>query len=119
MAGEAILAYIPDQMFSVQLREAAIKRQSTVSLVGNTTGFITRLQQMLPALVILDLAVVGGDIDHLVRMSKASGSRVIAYGPHVQMELLERARVAGCDAVYPISRFKMDTEDILAQWLKE
>ncbi len=117
MAGEAILAFVPDLMFSVQLREAASKQGCTIAFVDNSADFSARLPQVEPALVILDLATVGAQADALVRVSKQSGSRIVAFGPHVQTELLASAERAGCDAVYPNSKFKMDTEAIIAQWL--
>ncbi len=117
MAGEAILAYVPDLMFSVQLREAAVKQGCTIAFVDNPADFSDRLPLVLPALVILDLASVGANVDAVVRASKQGGSRTVAFGPHVQKELLAGAERAGCDAVYPNSKFKMDTEAIIAQWL--
>jgi hypothetical protein len=35
----------------------------------------------------------------------AAGVPVLAYGPHVEAELLERARAAGARAVYPRGQF--------------
>lgn len=117
MAGEAILAYVPDLMFNVQLREAAAKSQSTIALVGNREEFYARLEKVRPHLVVLDLAAVGADLERLVEKAKAAHSTVIAYGPHVQKELFARAKSAGCEAVYPNSKFKMDTYAILSEWL--
>ncbi len=117
MAGEAILAFVPDLMFSVQLREAAGKQGCTIAFVDNPADFSDRLPQVDPALVILDLVTVGAQVEALVRASKQSGSRIIAFGPHVQKDLLANAERAGCDAVYRNSKFKMDTEAIIAQWL--
>lgn len=119
MAGEAILAFVPDLMFNVQLREAAAKGQNTIALVGTRDEYYQRLTQVHPALVVLDLAAVGADLERLVEKAKAAGGKVIAYGPHVQKELFSRAERAGCDAVYPNGKFKMDTYDILLEWLRK
>ena len=43
--------------------------------------------------------------------------RVIAYGSHVNTELLKAARDAGCDHVLPQSKFVALLETDLAKWL--
>jgi hypothetical protein len=43
--------------------------------------------------------------------------RVVAYGPHVNAELLHAARVAGCDPVLPRSKFVEQLETELPNWL--
>jgi hypothetical protein len=43
--------------------------------------------------------------------------RVIAYGSHVETELLRDARRAGCDAALPRSLFVEKLEQEIASWL--
>lgn len=117
MAGEAIVALVPDLMFSVQLREAAAQDQYTVSLVGSRAELEERMNDVAPSLVVLDLQSAGADLTAMISAGKRAGARVIGYGPHVQTALLEAAEAAGCDAVYPNSKFKMDTREILTQWM--
>ncbi len=119
MAGEAILAFVQDPMFSVQLREAAAKGQDTVSVVTSVAEFEQRIGQVHPKLTILDLGAVGADLETVIRTTKQQGSKAIAYGPHIMKDLFERARQLGCDAVYPNSRFKMSTEAILSEWINK
>lgn len=117
MAGQAIVALVPDLMFSVQLREAAALEQYTVSLVGSRAEYDERLADVAPSLIVLDLLSAGTEMGAMVEAAKRIGACVIAYGPHVQTGLLQAAQEAGCDAVYPNSKFKMDTREILTQWL--
>ncbi|OPG15256.1 hypothetical protein [Ferroacidibacillus organovorans] len=117
MAGKAILAFVPDLMFSVQLREAAGRDDDVVTVVKQQEDYEQKLTQVAPALVVLDLSSVGGDLEHMVSLAKRSGAHVVAFGPHVQKDLLARAKTAGCDAVFPNSKFKMDTESILQEWV--
>ncbi|PWI58104.1 hypothetical protein [Sulfoacidibacillus thermotolerans] len=117
MAGQAVFAFVPDSMFSVQLREAVAKLDGTIAFASNVQEFKTRIGQVLPALVILDLASIGSDLEEMVQVSKQSGSKVIGFAPHAQKESLARALRAGCDAAYANAKFKMETETILQEWL--
>lgn len=116
VAGRAILALVPDLMFSVHLREAAARMDDSVAVVDTAADFRERLQEMRPTLAIVDLMAAGGDVEELVTASHAVGCRLIGFGPHAQRELLKQAESAGCDAVYPNSRFKMQTGEILQEW---
>ncbi|MCY0894222.1 MAG: hypothetical protein OWR52_12075 [Acidibacillus sp.] len=117
MAGQAVFAFVPDSMFSVQLREAVAKQNGSVAFTSNIQDFQSRLQQVLPALVILDLVAVGGEISNIVSLCRQSGSKVVAFAPHAQGDLFVMAEHEGCDQVYSSAAFKMDIESILAKWL--
>lgn len=72
-----------------------------------------------PRCVIVDLDNPGLDLPALL---KALGEivprpRVVAYGPHVNAELLHAARAAGCDPVLPRSKFVEQLERELPGWL--
>jgi AmiR/NasT family two-component response regulator len=56
--------------------------------------------------VVIDLARNAG----LVAAARAAapGARIVAFGPHVDTEVLEQARADGADAVLPRSRFFQD-----------
>ena len=43
--------------------------------------------------------------------------RLIGYGSHVNKELLQAARDAGCDTVLPRSQFARDLETALPGWM--
>ena len=61
--------------------------------------------------VLLDLTYPGLDVSKIV--SDAAGLRVVAYGPHVEAEMLRAARRAGCDLVLPRSKFVEELPAIL------
>ncbi len=54
-------------------------------------------------LVVVDLTRPGA-LDALEALDGA-GTRVVGFGPHVEGDLLDAARRAGCDEVLPRSRF--------------
>jgi CheY-like chemotaxis protein len=69
-----------------------------------------------PALIILDLNARGGALEAL-RELQAAGNQipVIAFLSHVQTELAEQARAAGCTEVMPRSKFTQDLAAILGR----
>lgn len=117
MAGEAVLAYVSDQMFAVQLRESAAKTATTLSFAASVKDFKERLQQVQPFLVILDLTAAGAELESLIKDSKANNTKVIAFGPRAQEDVLNKAKEFGCDAVYTNSTFKPYPDEVLKMWL--
>ena len=69
-----------------------------------------------PALIVVDLNARGNPVDALDRL-KAAGNQtpVIAFLSHVQTELAERARVAGCSEIMPRSKFTQELAAILGR----
>jgi hypothetical protein len=63
--------------------------------------------------VIADLQALGGDPAAAVRVLVAAGKTVLAFGPHVQGEMLAAARAAGA-VVLPRSVFLQRLPDLLA-----
>jgi hypothetical protein len=68
--------------------------------------------------VIVDLDNPGLDLEVLMTALReiAPAPRVVAYGPHVNAELLRAARLAGCDLVLPRSKFVEQLETDLSNW---
>ena len=75
--------------------------------------------QGLPRCVILDLNTPGLDIDALLQEIVAITPRpfVVGYGSHVDAATLKRARDAGCDVVWPRSKFVEDLARAMPEWL--
>lgn len=67
--------------------------------------------------VLVDLHHAGLDLAVLLADLRAAGvKRVIAFGSHVDAELLKAARRAGCDLVMPRSQFSAELEAKLVEW---
>ncbi len=66
-------------------------------------------------LAIIDLGLRGLDIDAVTKQLQTGNNelKIIAYGPHVNAELLEMAKRAGCDTVMPRSQFDQQIGAIL------
>jgi CheY-like chemotaxis protein len=78
--------------------------------------------QQTPRCVLVDLSHPGLVITDLIRHLHALGSPapyVVAYGSHVDTATLRTAREAGCDVVWPRSKFVEELAQSLPEWMKE
>jgi CheY-like chemotaxis protein len=77
-------------------------------------------RQTPPCCVILDLHTPGLAIDELVRELSALERKpfVVGYGSHVDAAALKKAREAGCDIVWPRSKFVEELTAALPQWFR-
>ena len=98
-----VVAYVPDLMDRSRLAR------------GGDVAFVATPAELAAAAEGADVVVVDlsrpGVLDALPGLS---GVRTIGFGSHVDRELLEAARGAGCDEVLPRSRFFARVEEILA-----
>ncbi len=111
-----VVALVDDLFFQAKLQETA--RQVGVELKTVATGdaLLAEAQQSAPALLIVDLNARSGAIEALERLRATGNQRpVVAFLSHVQVELAERAKAAGCLQVMPRSKFTQNLAAILAQ----
>ncbi len=111
-----VVALVDDLFFQAKLQETA--RQVGVELKTVATGdaLLAEAQRSAPALLIVDLNARSGAIEALERLRAAGNQRpVVAFLSHVQVELAERAKAAGCQQVMPRSKFTQNLAAILAQ----
>src|SRR3977135_4035901 len=101
------------------------KLLGTAKLTGISPQTVATGEQLLKAaaanpaaLVIVDLNARQGALDAVEQLCKSNGPggprRVIAFLSHVQTELAERARAAGCQDVMPRSKFTQNLAAILS-----
>jgi CheY-like chemotaxis protein len=119
-----VIVLIDDLFFQAKLFETA----KLVGITLETAATGEQLQKAAganpEALVIVDLNARQGALDAVEQLCKGNGERPISNGPgnprrviaflsHVQTELAERARAAGCRDVMPRSKFTQDLAAIL------
>ena len=91
------------------------------TLEMKTARTVEQVRQMVsadpPACVIVDLHHPGLDLAALIREVRNGGRcTIVGYGSHVAAELLQQARVAGCDVVLPRSKFVEELATSLPTW---
>lgn len=98
-----VLGCIHELMFSTRLRD-------TARLLGHECEVVRRAPEVAGRLegtdvVVIDLMVAGGGALDAVAAARAAGVPVVAYGEHVQADVLAAAREAGADEVWTRSEF--------------
>jgi len=109
-----VVALMDDIFFQMKVAETA-KHLGIEFKVATTTDALLGLLEPRPQLVIVDLNARNQPIDAIVKLRAASKDiRVVAFLSHVQRELAEQARIAGCDEVMPRSSFTQNLAEILS-----
>lgn len=111
-----VLALVDDLFFQAKMMETA--RQVGVDFRACSTpeALLAEIANQPPKLVLIDLNAhsnVLGAIESL--KTAASGVPLVAYLSHVQAELAQQARAAGCCEVMPRSQFARDLATILVR----
>ena len=91
----------------------------TIKPARSAPALLSGVAEQTPTCVIVDLSNPGLDVSDLItrlRETCAPMPFVAAYGSHVDMETLQKARAAGCDAVWPRSKFVQELPWALPKW---
>jgi DNA-binding NarL/FixJ family response regulator len=108
-----VVALMDDIFFQMKVAETAKHLGIEFKVATNTDALLSLLEPR-PQLVIVDLNARNQPIDAIVKLRAASKDvRVVAFLSHVQRDLAEQARNAGCDEVMPRSSFTQNLAEIL------
>ncbi len=85
--------------------------------VSSTDNLLLAWEESPAQLIVVDLTLPGLDVEEVVQWIHAQQTRVtvIAFGPHVQLKILEQAEQFGCDYVYVRGEFFAQMQNILLQ----
>jgi DNA-binding NtrC family response regulator len=111
-----VVALVDDLFFQAKLLETAKQVGVEVRTCTAPDALYAEIGKAVPKLVVVDLNARSGPFEALERL-QASGSKIplIAFHSHVQVDLAERARAAGCSDVMPRSKFTQNLATILAR----
>jgi hypothetical protein len=111
-----------DLMFAAGL-EAKLKALGYQPSFADTAPAFDRLLKAWPALVLVNAGSPTLDWEHLVDHAKNESQwrqvPILAYGPHVDLELRERALAAGCEAFVARSAIANSLPGLVAKWAWE
>jgi DNA-binding NarL/FixJ family response regulator len=111
---ERVVALMDDIFFQMKVAETA-KHLGLEFKVASNADALLGLLEPRPQLVIVDLNARSQPIDAIVRLRAAAPDiRIVAFLSHVQRELAEQAKNAGCDEVMPRSSFTQNLVGILS-----
>jgi len=111
-----VAALVDDLFFQSKMMETA--RQVGVDLCACSTpeALAAEISAGAPRLVVIDLNAQGNPLEAVQQvLSLGKGIPLIAYLSHVQTDLAESARAAGCLDVMPRSKFTRDLAAIFAR----
>jgi CheY-like chemotaxis protein len=109
-----------DLVFVSRISATAQAQGLSVRQARTPAELMMLARQNRPAGFILDLQNPGLDLPALLielRATCVPMPRVMGYGSHVEKQLLQAAREAGCDPVLPRSQFVKLLDSQLLEWL--
>lgn len=111
-----VLALLDDIFFQAKLLETAKQLGVDLRTCQTPDALEAEIAKATPKLVLVDLNAHTNPLDAVGRV-RASGREIplIGFLSHVQLDLAERARVAGCREVMPRSKFTQNLATILAR----
>ncbi len=109
-----VVALMDDIFFQMKVAETA-KHLGLEFKVATNADALLALLEPRPQLVIVDLNARSQPIEVIAKVRAASPElRVVAFLSHVQRELAEQAKNAGCEEVMPRSVFTQNLSQILS-----
>jgi CheY-like chemotaxis protein len=110
------VALIDDLFFQAKVIETAKHLGVSLRVCGTPDALLTAIAQQAPRLIIVDLNARSQPLTAIQRLPDAARAiPLIAFLSHVQTDLAENARAAGCREVMPRSAFTRDLATILAR----
>ncbi len=114
----AVVILEPDLFFSVRLEDVVRSAGGEPVTIVNADQFVATVEQFFPVLTLLDLKTPG-DWESAVRQCKVKPhtrqTPVYAFGSHVDVETLRRAREAGADHAWARSRMMEQLVEVVGR----
>ena len=111
-----VLALIDDIFFQAKLLETAKQVGVELRACATPDALDAEIAKAAPKLVVVDLNARSNPLEAVGRVRATRGEiPLIGFLSHVQVDLAERARAAGCGEVMPRSKFTQNLATILSR----
>jgi CheY-like chemotaxis protein len=111
-----VVALVDDLFFQAKLAETARLVGVELRTCGTPDAMLAEIAQAPPKLIVVDLNARSNALEAVERVRSSAGHiPLLGFLSHVQVELAEKARAAGCHDVMPRSKFTRDLATILGQ----
>jgi DNA-binding NtrC family response regulator len=111
-----VVALVDDLFFQAKMLETAKHLGVELRTCTTPDALDAEIAKSKPRLVVVDLNARGNPLDAVARMrANAAEIPLLGFLSHVQVDLADRARAAGCHDVMPRSKFTRDLATILGQ----
>jgi len=111
------IALIDDVFFLAKVHQTAKLTGVTLETASTGEQLLKAAEASPASLILVDLNARQGALDAVEKLCAANATgnprHVIAFLSHVQTDLAERARAAGCSEVMPRSKFTQNLAEIL------
>jgi len=117
-----LLALEKDLFFAVRMRDTLRHHGMEVTIVRTLPAFMQRLAvtgEEKPALVIVDTATTGVDLEAAIHQARKHDFLVLAFGSHMDLEARAKALQAGARRVVANSKFTSDMPGLVQRMLSE
>jgi DNA-binding NtrC family response regulator len=111
-----VLAFIDDIFFQAKLIETAKQLGLEIRTCQTPEALDAEIAKDAPKLIVVDLNARANPLDAVSRV-QARGQKIplVGFLSHMQLDLAERARAAGCREVMPRSKFSENLATILTR----
>lgn len=116
--GARALLLDPDLFFSVKVSATLRHVNLTTVTVRSAEEWARRLAAEPFAVALVNISARGVDWTTAIRVARAAGAPVIAYGSHVETEAHAQARAAGATRVIANSKLAADLPGIVERVLR-
>ncbi|MGD0964132.1 MAG: response regulator [Candidatus Acidiferrales bacterium] len=111
-----VVALVDDLFFQAKLAETAKALGVELRTCGTPDALLAEIAQNPPGLVVVDLNARNNPLDAVARVQASAGHiPLLGFLSHIQVDLAEKARAAGCHDVMSRSKFTRDLATILGQ----
>jgi len=111
-----IFALVDDIFFQSKMMETAKQVSAEMKSFAAGDTLLAELERQKPKLVVVDLNARQSPMETIAAIrAREANIRIVAFFSHVQTELANRARQAGCTEVMPRSKFTRDLATIFLQ----
>jgi CheY-like chemotaxis protein len=111
-----VVALVDDLFFQAKLVETAKHLGVELRTCTTPDAMLAEIAENPPRLVVVDLNARNNPLEAVERMRASAGEiPLLGFLSHVQVELAQKARAAGCHDVMPRSKFTQNLATILAQ----
>ena len=111
-----VLALVDDLFFQAKMTETARRVGVALQTVASGDALVAAAAPQEHRLVLVDLNARQGALAAVEQLRASGNSQpIVGFLSHVQTELAEKARAAGCQEVLPRSKFTADLAEILGR----
>lgn len=116
-----VVGLIADVFFGISVRNAIRKLGFEAQIIKSLDDLDQTVAVYEPDMLVVDMSLLGSDEENweAVRDAQDAGVRVLAFGPHREVELFKAAKATGVDRVVSNSQFHREMGALIERYALE